>query len=123
MAELLLETQAGLEVAGSLRGRAVHAPAHVDVEVASVIRKAVARDLISDRDGLIAIAELHALPMRRWPIVPLIDRAYALRSTHSIPDGLYVALAEGLSTTLITCDERLAHSHGHRADIRLPNSR
>jgi len=32
---------------------------------------------------------------------------------------MYVALAEGLSAPLLTCDERLAESHGHEADIEL----
>ena len=56
VAELLLETTKGAAVAGRLRGRTLHAPAHFDVEVASVVRRAIARELISDRDGLIAIA-------------------------------------------------------------------
>jgi predicted nucleic acid-binding protein len=34
-------------------------------------------------------------------------------------DGAYVALAEALDAPLLTCDARLAGSHGHRATIEL----
>ncbi|MBL7325874.1 VapC toxin family PIN domain ribonuclease, partial [Escherichia coli] len=40
-------------------------------------------------------------------------------STHTVADGAYVALAEGLGVPLITCDGRLAQSHGHNAEIEL----
>jgi predicted nucleic acid-binding protein len=49
----------------------------------------------------------------------LNERAYQLRSTHTVADGVYVALAEGLLASLITCDRRLAASHGHGAEIEL----
>lgn len=116
-AELLLETPAGAAVARRLRDESLHVPAHFDVEVVGVIRRAVLRQMISDRDGLVALGEFRALPVRRWPIKPLTERAYALRHTHSFADAVYVALAEGINGPLLTCDERLARSHGHRALI------
>lgn len=44
------------------------------------------------------------LPVRRWPIKPLAQRAFRLRSTHTVADAVYVALAEGLVSALVTCD-------------------
>ena len=121
VAELLLETSKGAAVARRLRGNALHAPAHFDVEVASVIRRAIARELISDRDGIIAIAEFQRLAIRRWSVPPLLDRAFALRDSHTVADAVYLALAEGLACPLLTCDERLARSHGHNVEIQLPD--
>ncbi|MEB3982533.1 type II toxin-antitoxin system VapC family toxin [Mycobacterium sp. 663a-19] len=117
--ELVLATRPGATVAGRLQGETVHAPAHFDVEVVGAIRRAVVRRLISDHEGLVAVADFRSMPVRRWPIKPLVARAYQLRSTHTVADGVYLALAEGLAARLITCDGRLAQSHGHNADIEL----
>ncbi|MBX7434579.1 PIN domain-containing protein [Mycobacterium sp. Y57] len=117
--ELVLATPPGAAVAQRLRGEAVHAPAHFDVEVMGAVRRAVMRRLISDHEGLVAVADFLSLPVRRWPTKPFVSRAYQLRSTHSVADGLYIALAEGFDVPLVTCDGRLARSHGHDAHIEL----
>ncbi|MGH3851096.1 MAG: type II toxin-antitoxin system VapC family toxin [Pseudonocardiaceae bacterium] len=117
--ELALATPPGGAVARRLRGETVHAPAHFDVEVIGAIRRAVMRQLISDHEGLVAVADFQVLSLRRWPTKAFIQRAFQLRSTHTVADGVYVALAEGLAAPLITCDGRLAQSHGHEAEIEL----
>lgn len=117
--ELVLATPPGAAVAQRLRGETAHTPAHFDVEVIGAIRRAVVRQLISDYEGLVAVADFQSLPLRRWPTKPFVERAYQLRSTHTVADGVYVALAEGLAAPLITCDGRLAQSHGHVAEIEL----
>ncbi|MGH3559524.1 MAG: type II toxin-antitoxin system VapC family toxin, partial [Mycobacterium sp.] len=114
--ELVLATPPGGAVARRLRGETVHAPAHFDVEVIGAIRRAVMRQLISDHEGLVAVADFQVLSLRRWPTKAFIQRAFHLRSTHTVADGVYVALAEGLAAPLITCDGRLAQSHGHEAE-------
>lgn len=106
-------------MAQRLRDETVHTPAHFDVEAVGAIRRAVMRELISDHEGLVAVADFQSLRLRRWPTKPFVQRAYQLRSTHTAADGVYIALAEGLAAPLITCDRRLAQSHGHNADIEL----
>lgn len=115
--ELVLATQPGAAVARRLRGETVHAPAHFDVEVVGAIRRAVVRQLITDHEGLVAVVDFRRLPVRRWPVKPFVERAYQLRSTHTVADGVYVALAEGLAVSLITCDRRLSQSPGHDAEV------
>ena len=118
--ELVLATPPGAAVARRLRNETVHVPVHFDVEVIGAIRRAVVRQLISDHEGLVAlVADFRSLPVRRWPTKPFVQRAYELRCTHTVADGVYVAYAEGLSAPLITCDGRLAQSHGHDAEIEL----
>jgi predicted nucleic acid-binding protein len=117
--ELVLATPSGAAVALRLRGETVHTPAHFDVEAIGAIRRAAARQLISDHEGLVAVADFQSLPLRCWPTKPFIQRAYQLRRTHTVADGVYVAMAEGLASPLITCDGRLAQSHGHGAEIEL----
>ena len=117
--ELILATPPGTAVAQRMRSETVHTPANFDVEVIGAVRRAVVRQLISDHEGLVAVADFQSLPLRRWPTKPFVQRAYQLRSTHPVADGVYVALAEGLGAPLITCDVRLAESHGHGAEIEL----
>lgn len=117
--DLVLTTPPGAAVARRLRGETVHAPAHFDVEVIGAIRRAVVRNLISDHEGLVAVTDLLSLAIRRWPTKVFAQRAYQMRHTHTVPDAMYVALAEGLDAPLITCDARLARSHGHQARIEL----
>ncbi len=117
--ELVLATAPGAAVARRLQGETVYAPAHFDVEVIGAIRRAVVRRLISDHEGLVAVADFLSLPVRRWHMRPFVQRAYQLRTTHTVADGVYVALAEGFGAPLVTCDGRLAQSHGHKAEIEL----
>lgn len=117
--ELVLATRAGAAVAHRLRGETVHAPGHFDVEVIGAIRRAVARRLISDHEGLVAVADFRSLAVRRWATTLFVDRAYQLRNSHTVADAVYVALAEGLAAPLVTCDGRLAQSHSHDAMIEL----
>ena len=56
---------------------------------------------------------------RRWATKAFVERAVQLHNTHTIADGVYVALVQGLATPLITCDGLLAQSHGHEAEIEL----
>lgn len=46
----------------------------------------------------------------RYPLAPLVQRAWALRDNIALRDGLYVACAETLGATLLTLDERLART-------------
>jgi predicted nucleic acid-binding protein len=118
-AELILETETGARVADRLRDERIHVPAHFDVEVVGVVRQAVRRSVLTERDGLVAFAEFRLLPVRRWAATPFLVRAYALRATHSVADGVYVALAEALAVPLVTCDAKLGRSHGHSAVIEV----
>lgn len=118
--ELALGTQAGARVASGLEGHDIHAPAHLDVEVVGVIRRAVLRGALTDHEGLLALADFQSLRIHRWSVPSLVERAYSLRATHSVAHATYVALAEGLDAPLLTCDARLARSHGHDADVIQP---
>ncbi|MBD8057854.1 type II toxin-antitoxin system VapC family toxin [Cellulomonas sp. JH27-2] len=108
------------EVVNRLRaGGALHAPAHLDVEVASEIRRTDLSGRLSAGRGTAAIADLQAIPVRRWPIAPLLGRAWELRANVSSYDAVYVALAEGLDCPLLTRDARLAGAPGLRTRIEV----
>jgi predicted nucleic acid-binding protein len=95
------------------------APAHVDIEILSGLRKQVRIGALSPDRALEGIDQLKLLKIRRIPHEPLLDRIWALRDNLTAPDATYVALAEAIDAPLLTTDARLARAPGSRCEIRL----
>jgi predicted nucleic acid-binding protein len=93
------------------------APDIVDLEVASAIRKKVARGELTVRGASEAIATFLDLAVVRYPLTNLLLRVWGLRRTLSPYDAAYIVLAEALEGVLVTTDQRLARSRGHRARV------
>ena len=55
--------------------------------------------------------------VERYPHEPFLDRVWQLRANVGAYDAVYVALAEALSTVLVTGDRRLAGTPGVNAEI------
>jgi predicted nucleic acid-binding protein len=87
--------------------------------VLSALRSLTLRGEISEMRGRRAIDRLRRLPVTPFPIEPLMDRIWELRSSVSVYDAWYVALAERLSVTLVTTDRRLASANGSRCEIEV----
>ena len=119
--ELLLRTPA----AGAVEARLFaprqtwHAPHLLDIELAQVIRRYVARGEIAAARGRAALADLAVLPLHRYPHDVLLPRVWELRHNLTAYDAAYVALAEALDAPLLTRDQRLAGAPGHRAQVEL----
>jgi len=94
-----------------------HAPQLLDVEVAQVFRKHVARGVMSDARGHEALQDLLDLPLVRYPHDFLLPRVWELRRNLTAYDAVYVALAEALGVPLVTCDANLAGAPGHSAHV------
>lgn len=99
--------------------RRAAAPHLLDAEVAQVVRRRVAAGSLRARDARTALSLLGALPITRYPHLPLIARAFALRDNATIYDGLYLVLAEALGAVLLTRDRALASIPGCRADVQV----
>ena len=95
----------------------VHAPSVIDLEVTSAMRKLVGRQVIELDRAELALEDLVAMPLNRYPSTRLVDRIWALRANLTPYDAAYVALAEALDAPLLTTDARLARSAGHLATI------
>lgn len=119
--EVLLRTPDANAAEDRLFGsrRSLHAPHLLDVEVAQTIRRYAASGEIDAERGLIALAVLAGLPLRRYPHDFLLPRIWELRNNLTAYDAAYVALAEALDAPLLTRDRRLAAAAGHRAEIEL----
>lgn len=108
--EVLRRSERGDAVASAMRGATLAAPAHVDAEVLSALGRLVRAGEAEPARAARALEHLARLPVERYPIAPLVQRAWAVRDNIALRDGLYVACAEALNATLLTLDGRLART-------------
>lgn len=103
----------------ALRGEELAAPDLVDVETVSVLRKRWMADDLTERRFRGAVDDLADLAVTRYPTLPLMRRAFELRSNVTPYDAAYIGLAEVLGCPLLTGDARLASAPGPRCEVRL----
>jgi predicted nucleic acid-binding protein len=119
--EWLLQTPKAKAVEARLFGESAgprwHAPHLLDIEVAQVVRKLVAKGAMSDARGHQALQDFVDLPLTRYPHDFLLPRVWELRQNLTAYDAVYVALAEALGAVLVTCDANIAGAPGHRAQV------
>ena len=92
------------------RPEPVCVPHLVDAEIAHVLRKHTLARRISEARAQAALQDYLDLALVRFAHASLLPRVFALRHTMTAYDALYVALAESLNATLVTCDGRLARA-------------
>ena len=119
--ELLLDTATGRRVAILVEDAAIalHVPHLLDVEVVNALRRLVRDGSLDHEDAEAAIGDLMALDLQRHSHEALLERAWALRANVTTYDAVYVALAEALNATLLTCDSRLARAPGTKMRVEL----
>ena len=119
--EWLLQTRTGARVAQRVlsSGEAVHAPHLLDVEVTQVVRRHAARRTITVSRAEEALQDLLDLRVSRHPHGLFLWRVWELRDNLTAYDAVYVALAEALDATLLTCDSKIASAPGHRARVEV----
>jgi predicted nucleic acid-binding protein len=117
--EFLLQTALGARVEARLfrDEDELHAPHLVDVEVVQGLRRLVRAGEVSPGRADEAIADLTNLDLHRHPHVDLLGRAWKLRDSITAYDAMYVALAEAMEATVVTCDSPLAKTLGQGAPI------
>lgn len=97
----------------------LHVPHLLDVEVVAALRRRVRlgqTDLGLANEALTDLADLAAL---RWDHEPLLGRVWELRENVTAYDAVYVALAEALSTPLVTSDVRLSRAPGLSCQVEV----
>ena len=119
--EFLLQTSLGARVEARLfRDQdELHAPHLLDVEVVQGLRRLVRTGEVASARAAEAIADLTDLDLHRHAHVDLMARAWKLRDNLSAYDAMYVALAEAIEATIVTCDGPLARAPGHHARIEV----
>jgi predicted nucleic acid-binding protein len=119
--ELLLRTEKGIKVQERVldSGESLHSPHLIDIEVTQTLRRLVMLKEITAARGKQALEDHVALNVKRAEHKDLLERVWSLRDAITAYDAAYVVLAEILDCPLITCDAKLARSHGHKARIEL----
>lgn len=102
-----------------LRGEDLVAPELLDLEVVSVLRGQMISGALDARRADLALNDLSAMPLKRAPHLPLLQRCWELRENLTTYDASYVALAEALNVLLLTGDRRLARASGPRCQIEV----
>jgi len=125
LVELLLGTSSGHEIAARVADPelSIHVPHLADVEVAQTLRRYVSDGELDAAAAGQALVDLRALDVERHSHEPLLDRVWALRDNLTAYDAVYVALAEALNATLVSCDGRLARAPGMARRVELVGGR
>ena len=108
--EYLLRTPLGLKLAGVIEDAALLAPELLDVEVLSVLRRAVLRRQLTEQRALLAIDDLMDWSIDRIPHRPLVWAAWQHRNNVSAYDAIYVAAARISNAALLTADGPLSRA-------------
>jgi predicted nucleic acid-binding protein len=87
-----------------------HVPHLAIIETVSVLRGLVGASKLTESRAEGALQDLVQLPVVRHPHEPLLEWVWQLRANLTAYDATYVALAETLDATLLTCDARLARA-------------
>ena len=119
--EMLLETARSARISERVlaEGETLHAPHLLDLEVLQVLRRyTLSGDLTSERADR-ALEDLMDLRILRYPHLPFVGRIWELRTNMTAYDAAYIALAEVLPATFVTCDRRVATSGGHSARVEI----
>jgi len=109
-AEYLLRTSLGLKIADVIEDTLLIAPELLDVEVLSVLRRAVLRKKLDERRALQALEDLVDWKVDRIAHVDLVQEAWRHRHNVSAYDSFYLAAARLYGAPLITADGPLSRS-------------
>ena len=123
--ELVLRTPAGQRVADRIGSpdETLHAPHLIDLEVAQFLRRYEAVRMLSPSRAAEALEDYTNLDLTRYPHEIFLQRIWDLRRNVTAYDGAYLALAEVLEAPLLTADQRLASTPGHRARVEVVRRR
>ena len=109
-AEYLLRTELGRRAAEIIEDENLVAPSLLDVEVLSVLRRAVLRGALEEVRAVEALQDLAAWPIVRIAPHELLLGAWSHRDNVSAYDAFYVAAAQACDATLLTADGPLARA-------------
>ena len=109
--------KASSAVSSFLRGKALYAPTLIDYEVTSALRGLARKRPEVEQGAGAYLRYVAGMPIRRESAQPLIGRIWGLRHNYTVYDASYVALAEALDATLVTCDEKFERAGAARCSI------
>jgi predicted nucleic acid-binding protein len=109
-AEYLLRTGLGLRITDLIEGAFLIAPELLDVEVLSMLRRAVLHKKLETHRAGLALEDLVDWPIERISHTALVQEAWQYRNNVSAYDAFYVAAARIYDIPLLTADGPLARA-------------
>jgi predicted nucleic acid-binding protein len=101
-------------------GDAAYAPSHFDMEVVAAIRGIARRDSHLAVGVPSLLSDFYNLPIRRERLsLDALQRVWRLRENMTPYDAGYVALAEQLGASLVTCDAKFIAPPGIACTVEL----
>lgn len=111
-AEYLLHTTLGLRVSELIEGALLIAPELLDVEVLSVLRRAVLNKKLEEKRASMALEDLAEWNIDRISHTMLLHEAWRHRHNLSAYDAFYVSAARIFDVPLLTADGPLSKAPG-----------
>ena len=108
--EYLLRTPLGLKLADAVEDAFLLAPELLDVEVLSVLRRAVLRQQLEEPRAALVLEDLIEWPVERIAHVSLVQEARRHHHNVGAYDAFYVAVARLYDATLLTADGPLTRT-------------
>jgi predicted nucleic acid-binding protein len=108
--EYLLRTPLGFKLADLIAEAFILAPALLDVEVLSVLRRAVLRQKLAEQRAWLALEDLLTWPIDRIAHTALLREAWQHHHNVSAYDAFYVAAARMYDASLLTADGPLTRA-------------
>jgi predicted nucleic acid-binding protein len=121
LVELILATPTGQLVAARIADPAegLHTPHVADLEVVQALRRYAREGELDTAAAAAALDDFRSLDLQRHAHEPLLERVWELRENLTAYDAVYVALAEILGGTLLTCDGPLSRAPGMDGRVEL----
>ena len=110
LVDVAIRSEGWSAIGAALRGRPLHAPAHVDVEVMSAVARLARAHALSSAQARRALDRFRAAPITRHALPELVPGAWSRAPSLRVADALYVELAVVLGHPLLTTDARLARA-------------
>lgn len=96
------------------------APHLMLAEAGNTLRRAELSGALSPEASAMAYADLLELPFDAVPFEPFAERIWLLRTTVTVYDAWYIAVAEAYDAPLATLDLRLARAPGPNCRFETP---
>ena len=108
--EYLLRTRLGLHIATIIKDATLLAPALLDVEVLSVLRRGLLRESLTERRAELALEDLRTWQIDRLSHTGLMRVAWQYRHNVSAYDAFYIAAARLADAPVLTADGPLSRA-------------
>jgi predicted nucleic acid-binding protein len=110
MVDLLIFESSGQRIADRIEHHALHAPAHIDLELLSAFGRIERAGQLTTPEIELRLNTWTAIELQRHALPTLLAGTWSRRGSLRISDAFYVQLATQLDVPLITTDRRLARA-------------